>query len=56
VVVGGRDGCVVGVVGGGSYYAVAVGGWCWAEDGYGRERLRVSALIDEGYRQYTAAL
>jgi hypothetical protein len=56
VVVGGRDGCVVEVVGGGSDYAVAVGGWCWADDGYDREWLHVSALIDEGYRQYTAAL
>jgi hypothetical protein len=34
VVVGGRDGCVVGVVGGGPDYAVAVRGWCWADDGY----------------------
>jgi hypothetical protein len=53
VVVGGRDGCVVGVVevvGGGFDYAVVVGSWRWADDGYGRMGLLVSTLVGEGYQ------
>jgi hypothetical protein len=47
VVVGGRDGCVIGVVGGGFDYAVAVGGWRWANDGYSRAGLIITALVGE---------
>jgi hypothetical protein len=56
VVVGGRYGCEVGVVevvGGGFDYAVVIGGWCWANNGYDRAGHLVSALVGKGYRQYT---
>jgi hypothetical protein len=34
----------------GFYYAVVVGGWHWADNGYGRAGLLVSTLVGEGYR------